>query len=59
MKKNLLVYFSILFALNLSAQCNEIFISEHVEGYGNNRALELYNPSNKEIDLNLYSIDYS
>ena len=56
MKKNLLVYFSILFALNLSAQCNEIFISEHVEGYGNNRALELYNPSNKEIDLNLYSI---
>jgi len=56
MKKNLLVYLSFLFALNLSAQCKELFISEYVEGYGNNRALELYNPTNKDIDLSQYSV---
>lgn len=36
--------------------CGEIFISEYVEGYGNNRALELYNPTNSRIDLSQYSV---
>ena len=29
----------------------ELFISEYVEGSSNNKALELFNPSNNEIDL--------
>ncbi|MEZ4981082.1 MAG: lamin tail domain-containing protein [Saprospiraceae bacterium] len=36
--------------------CGELFISEYVEGYGNNRALELYNPTNQVIDLSQYSV---
>jgi hypothetical protein len=48
----------VVFALSpLFAQdCGELFISEYVEGYGNNRALELYNPTNQVIDLSQYSV---
>ncbi|MFK7773609.1 MAG: T9SS type A sorting domain-containing protein [Saprospiraceae bacterium] len=42
--------------LGLFAQCDELFISEYVEGYGNNRALEIYNPTNAAVDLSAYSI---
>jgi Lamin Tail Domain/Secretion system C-terminal sorting domain len=38
------------------AQCNEIFISEYVEGSGNNRALEIYNPGSKPVSLADYRI---
>ena len=34
----------------------ELFISEYVEGSGNNKALELYNPTASTIDLADYSI---
>ena len=34
------------------SQCNEIFISEYVEGTNNNKAIELYNPSSNAIALN-------
>ncbi len=56
MKKLLLFCFSAFLSFGMMAQCNEIFISEHVEGYGNNRALELYNPTNKDVDLSKYSV---
>ncbi len=53
----------ILFALLLSgsfhfaqAQCNELFISEYVEGDNFNKALELYNPTSNSIDLSQYRI---
>jgi hypothetical protein len=36
--------------------CSELFISEYVTGSGNNRALELYNPTNAAIDLSQYSV---
>ena len=42
--------------LGIFAQCDELFISEYVEGYGNNRALEIYNPTNTAIDLSAYSV---
>ena len=42
--------------MQLYAQCSELFISGYVEGYGNNRALELYNPTNAAIDLSGYSV---
>lgn len=37
--------------------CEEIFISEYVEGNSNNKAIELYNPSPLEIDLSEYVIE--
>lgn len=60
MKKRLtqLLSFSLAFiaALNLNAQCSEIFFSEYVEGSFNNKALELYNPTNDSIDLSQYRV---
>ncbi len=56
MKKILLVL-SVLFSINVSAQdCSELFISEYIEGPGNNNAIEIYNPTNATIDLADYSI---
>jgi len=34
--------------------CTRPFISEYVEGYGNNKAIEIYNPTNKELDMTKY-----
>jgi hypothetical protein len=47
-----------LFLINASAfsQCNELFISEYVEGSGNNKALEIYNPTNAAINLGNYRL---
>ncbi len=36
--------------------CDEIFISEYVEGSGFNKALELYNPTANPINLNNYRL---
>ncbi|MEM6964950.1 MAG: T9SS type A sorting domain-containing protein [Bacteroidota bacterium] len=57
MKKILpLIIFS-LATLFLNAQeCSDLFISQYIEGYGNNRALEIYNPTNSPINLSAYSI---
>ena len=53
MKKQLLTIILLAFAgLSAKAQCNEIFISEYVEGTANNKAIELYNPSASAIALN-------
>jgi Secretion system C-terminal sorting domain/Lamin Tail Domain len=62
MKKFLLLFicvissFSAVFAQNPPANCSELFISEYTQGQYNNRALEIYNPTNREIDLSLYRI---
>ena len=46
MKKFLLTIFTIgAFAGLASAQCTELFMSEYQEGYNNNKALEIFNPS--------------
>jgi hypothetical protein len=37
-------------------ECSKPFFSEYVEGAGNNKALEIYNPTNGEIDLSQYII---
>ena len=37
--------------------CEEIFISEYVEGNSNNKAIELYNPSPVAIDLSAYHME--
>ena len=36
--------------------CSELFISEYVEGSRNNKALEIYNPTNQTIDLSQYRL---
>lgn len=48
-----LLSFSLTFAQNT---CNRIFISEYVEGWSNNKALEIYNPTNQTIDLSQYFV---
>ena len=48
---------SLLSAFTLNAQdCSELFISEYVEGSGQSKALEIYNPTNQSIDLSDYII---
>jgi hypothetical protein len=57
MKKYLLL-FSFLFAsaFLFTQECSNLFISEYVEGSGNNKAIELYNPTNEAIDLSNYNL---
>ena len=46
-----------LFSISLiQAQCSDLFFSEYVEGWSNNKALEIYNPTANSIDLSAYSI---
>ena len=35
---------------------SDLFISEYIEGSSNNKAIEIYNPTNQTIDLSAYSI---
>lgn len=57
MRKHVLPLFAFAFAVNVHAQdCSELFISEYVVGSGNNRALELYNPTDAPIDLAGYNV---
>ena len=56
MIKTILCIFTLI-AFNLGAQnCTDLFISEYCEGTGNNKALEIYNPTNNTIDLSQYII---
>ncbi len=57
MKKTLLSLSLITLALVGKAQnCSELFISEYLEGTGNNKALEIYNASSSPISLANYRI---
>lgn len=57
MKKILSLFlFLILSVFAFSQECSNLFISEYVEGSGNNKAIELYNPTNEVIDLGNYNL---
>ena len=57
-KKIYTIICSIILAASAGAQdCSELFISEYVEGPGNNNAIEIYNPTGSTIDLSEYSIN--
>ena len=56
--KKVLLSLSVFFAVSVNSQdCSELFISEYVEGPGNNNAIEIYNPTNSSIDLAGYIIN--
>lgn len=57
MKKILLSLSFITAALVGKAQnCSELFISEYVEGSGNSKAIEIYNPTSSSISLSNYRL---
>lgn len=41
---------------SMFGQCSDLFFSEYVEGSGNNKAIEVYNPTGAAIDLADYEI---
>jgi hypothetical protein len=56
--KQTLLFLSFFLFVGANAQntCNELFISEYVEGWSNNKALEIYNPTNSPINLSGYFV---
>ncbi|PLX13058.1 MAG: hypothetical protein C0598_04550 [Marinilabiliales bacterium] len=57
MRKFLPLVLLVFIASGLFAQdCTELFISEYVEGSGNNKAIEIYNPTLNAIDLSEYQL---
>ena len=54
MKKSLLFLSAVCLSMAAQSQCNELFISEYVEGSGNNKAIEIFNPTANPINLSTY-----
>ncbi len=55
--KKALLFLSVFCGMNAIAQdCEDLFMSEYVEGSGNNKALEIYNPTANNIDLGEYIV---
>lgn len=57
MKKLLLSVFALAIYSSINAQCNELFISEYVEGTGYDKAIEIYNPTTSAISLTGYRLE--
>jgi predicted extracellular nuclease len=56
--KSILSFILTLSSFSLIAQdCSELFFSEYVEGSSNNKAVEIYNPTDAPIDLSSYSVE--
>ncbi len=58
MKKAILTLFIAFASASLFAQipCSKLFISEYIEGTNNNKAIEIYNPTQQTINLTGYKI---
>jgi hypothetical protein len=56
MKKALLFVSFFAAGFNFAQDCSKIFISEYVEGWSNNKALEIYNPTSQPVDLSEYIV---
>ncbi len=56
MRRTLLLLSLTSIPVLLSAQCTELFFSEYCEGSSQNKALEIYNPTQNPIDLSQYVI---
>ena len=58
MKNPILILFLALFvSKSYSQDCSDLFISEYIEGPGQNNAIEIFNPTSNEIDLSGYVIN--
>tara|TARA_Y100001934_G_scaffold258959_1_gene329697 strand:+ start:156 stop:1058 length:903 start_codon:yes stop_codon:yes gene_type:complete len=56
----IILLISLFLTISLHAQivdCSELFFSEYVEGYGQNKAIEIYNPTAFPIDLSGYQVE--
>ena len=42
---------------SLFAQCDALFISEYIEGWSNNKAIEIYNPTGSAIDMSDFRLE--
>ncbi|MCH2224006.1 MAG: lamin tail domain-containing protein [Crocinitomicaceae bacterium] len=56
MKRTLLFLSTFFASMTFAQDCSDLFISEYVEGWSNNKALEIYNPTDAAIDLSDYVI---
>jgi hypothetical protein len=56
MKHFLLSLWSLAVLVATAQDCSMIFISEYVEGTGNNKALEIYNPTNNPVNMADYEL---
>jgi hypothetical protein len=56
MKRTLLLFSAFIGTFSFAQDCAELFISEYVEGWSNNKALEIYNPTNSSVDLSQYCV---
>ena len=56
MKKTLLFVSVMALGTSFAQNCSDLFISEYVEGWSNNKALEIYNPTANSINLNQYFV---
>jgi len=56
MKRTLLFIGTIMATMTYAQDCSDLFISEYVEGWSNNKALEIYNPTASAIDLSEYMV---
>ena len=57
MKKTLLLIASAAFyATNFAQGCTDLYFSEYIEGSSNNKAIEIYNPTNVTVDLSNYTL---
>jgi hypothetical protein len=57
MKKIYTLLSLMIISVASSAQCSELFFSEYSEGsFGNNKYMEIYNPTNAAVDLSAYSV---
>ena len=54
--KKALLFLAMLNGVVYAQDCSKIFISEYVEGWSNNKALEIYNPTNTDVDLSQYFV---
>ena len=56
--KKMLLFIALVLTINVvqAQPCSKLFISKYAEGYSNNRAVEIYNPTPNAVDLGLYSI---
>ena len=56
MKKLLLTISAVAAFSSANAQCNDLLISEYVEGWSNNKAIEIYNPTGSPFDMAGYDL---